>query len=336
MAICRQDLDSRTLRTRIVERLRRVLPWDAYCFGTMDPWTLLITDEVSEGITPEAAVPAVRNEYLVPDVDKFAVLARSRRTTAILSQSTGGRPGDSHRFRNVLPLIDARHEMRAVFVADGRCWGGLAMFRNGGRPDFTQDDADLIQSVSAPIAIALRRAACRPGADVGVITDPEGPGVLVLNAKGEVLAANEPARRALDELSPRHTAVHEVAAATQAGHGARAHARVRSHTGRWLSLWGSPLHGAEEGNVSVVIQTAPASEISQVLMLAYALTPREREVLQRVIVGTPSSGIATELHISPDTVQDHLKSIFAKVGVRSRGRLVSRVLGDHHLPHVGL
>ncbi len=336
IAICRHDLDSRTLRARIAARLRRAIPQDAFCFGTIDPWTLLITDEVSEGIPSAAAAPAAHNEYLVPDVDKFSVLATSHRTTAILSQSTGGHPSGSHRFRTVLPIIDARHEMRAVFVADGRCWGGLAMFRNGGRPDFTQHDADLVRAVSVPVAVALRRAACRPGAAVGVTTDPGGPGVLLLDGGGEVLAANEPARRALDELSPFRMAVHEVAAAARSGHGARAHARIRSRTGRWLSLWGSPLDGGEESTVSIVIQTAPSSEISQLLMLAYALTPREREVLQQVIAGTPSAGIAAELHISSGTVQDHLKSIFSKVGVRSRGRLVSHVLGEHHLPHAGL
>lgn len=331
MAICRLDLDSRTLRARIAARLRRVIPQDAFCFGTMDPWTLLITDEVSEGIPSAAAGPAAHNEYLVPDVDKFAVLARSRDTTAILSRSTGGHLSGSHRFRTVLPVIDARHEMRAVFVADGGCWGGLAMFRNGGRPDFTQHDADLVRAVSVPVAAALRRAACRPGAGVGVATDPEGPGVLILDGGDEVLVANDAARRSLDELSPHRMAVHEVAAAARAG--ARPHARVRSRTGRWLSLWGSTLDGAGDRNVSVVIQTAPASEISQLLMLAYALTPRERDVLQRVIAGIPSAGIAADLHISSGTVQDHLKSIFAKVGVRSRGRLVSHVLGEHHLPH---
>jgi DNA-binding CsgD family transcriptional regulator len=336
LAICSLDLDSRTLRTKIAERLRRVISQDAFCFGTIDPWTLLVTDEVSDGIPSAGAALAARNEYLVADVDKFAVLARSRRTVAILSQSTGGNPGVSHRFRSVLPIIDARHEMRAVFVADGSCWGGVAVFRNGGRPDFTHDDADLVQAISVPVAVALRRAACRRGAAVGVSTDPGGPGVLILDQGGGVLATNEAGRRRLDELSPHQMAVHEVAAAARAGHNSRAHARVRSRTGRWLSLWGSPFDGGHEGDVSVVIQTAPTSEISQLLMLAYALSPRERDVLQRVIAGIPSAGIAAELHISISTVQDHLKSIFAKVGVRSRGQLVSHILGEHYLPHAAL
>jgi DNA-binding CsgD family transcriptional regulator len=67
-------------------------------------------------------------------------------------------------------------------------------------------------------------------------------------------------------------------------------------------------------------------------MLAYGLTFRERQLLQRVIVGTPSSVIAAQLHISANTVQDHLKSIFDKVGVRTRGQLVARLLGEHYVP----
>jgi DNA-binding CsgD family transcriptional regulator len=62
-------------------------------------------------------------------------------------------------------------------------------------------------------------------------------------------------------------------------------------------------------------------------MLAYALSPRERQVLRHVIDGSPSVRIAADLRISANTVQDHLKSVFAKFGVRGRGQLVSRALG---------
>ncbi|MFG3127802.1 LuxR C-terminal-related transcriptional regulator [Streptomyces tendae] len=60
---------------------------------------------------------------------------------------------------------------------------------------------------------------------------------------------------------------------------------------------------------------APTLDVAEMLLLAYGLTPLERDVLERVVAGLPSRAIATELHITVSTVQDHLKSVFAKAGV---------------------
>ncbi|WP_079312889.1 response regulator transcription factor [Microbispora sp. GKU 823] len=63
------------------------------------------------------------------------------------------------------------------------------------------------------------------------------------------------------------------------------------------------------------------------MMSSYALTPRERQVCAEVLTGRSTSEIADVLHLSAYTVQDYLKSIFAKVGVRSRNELASRLRG---------
>jgi DNA-binding CsgD family transcriptional regulator len=62
--------------------------------------------------------------------------------------------------------------------------------------------------------------------------------------------------------------------------------------------------------------------------VADGLTAREREVCREVIAGHSTADMASRLFISSNTVQDHLKSIFAKVGVRSRGELVARLRPD--------
>lgn len=355
--ICAQDLDSSALRTQVAARLSSVVECDALCVATIDPETLLLTGGISHGLPADGFAVAAYNEYLVQDVHKFSVLARSRRVVGILSEATGEDPGVSHRFRSVLRSLEARYELRAAFVADGQCWGAIMMLRTGGRTDFTQQDADLLQAVSAPVAVALRCAARRPGAEAGVTFESAGAGVVILGRDDQLLAANDAARRWLDELEhavngPRPQlplAVHAVAESVRArtraaapgrhrGLEQQAHARVRAVSGRWLTLQGSNMETSGDGdaptgsgNVAVVIDAAPTSDIAQVLMLAYALTAREREVLQQIIAGAPSAAIAANLRISPHTVQDHLKAIFSKVGVRSRGELVARVLGEHYL-----
>ncbi|MFE2377553.1 LuxR C-terminal-related transcriptional regulator [Streptomyces sp. NPDC059398] len=328
-AICRLDLGSRELRRRIAERLTRLVPVDSYCFGTIDPTTLLITDDVSAGLTPDAAGAAAYNEYLVDDVLKFAALARSKMSAGTLGAATGDDPGSSHRYRAVLPLIDARHELRASFVVDHRCWGAIALFRGGGRPDFTPVDVDVLRRLSAPVAAALRRAVHRAPADAA--PGPDEAGVLLLDQELRLLSENPAAKLWRDELASPGAelpiAVLEVAAR---GRGAAlpAHGRVRGRSGRWLSVHASPLSGGPfPARLAVTVHPAPAADVAEVLLLAYGLTPRERDVLARVVAGLPSRAIATELHITAATVQDHLKSVFAKTGVRSRPELVATVLG---------
>src|SRR5919201_55179 len=48
------------------------------------------------------------------------------------------------------------------------------------------------------------------------------------------------------------------------------------------------------------------------------LTPREIEVLQELAGGKPTGDVADALGISPLTVQSHVKSILAKLGVHSK------------------
>ena len=60
----------------------------------------------------------------------------------------------------------------------------------------------------------------------------------------------------------------------------------------------------------------------------YGLSPREREIVELIVRGFSTRGISQALFISEYTVQDHLKSVFEKVGVRSRRELVKHLYLD--------
>lgn len=57
-----------------------------------------------------------------------------------------------------------------------------------------------------------------------------------------------------------------------------------------------------------------------------ALTPRETQILALAANGLATADIAGELSITPQTVRNHFKNIFAKLGVRSRAQAVALAL----------
>ncbi len=78
------------------------------------------------------------------------------------------------------------------------------------------------------------------------------------------------------------------------------------------------------------MEAARPPQIAAVVMSAYGLTPRECEVAQQVISGASTVEASAALRILPYTLQDHLKSIFDKVGVRSRGECAKEVFDRHY------
>ena len=63
------------------------------------------------------------------------------------------------------------------------------------------------------------------------------------------------------------------------------------------------------------------------------LTAREVEVLKLVAAGLMNREIAERLAVSTRTVDAHLRSIYAKLGVKSRSA-ATRFALDHHLAQV--
>lgn len=190
---------------------------------------------------------------------------------------------------------------------------------------------------AAPFAgAALRRALLEEPAH----TDPSrGPGVVVLEEGGTVISATAEADAWLEELAKgwrRYTTnvnIHPDLLTMSLSTLTRPDApprrmRLRTINGTWLIAHASPLGGS--GHVALVIEPAKASEIAPIVVEAYSLTPREVEVTRLVARGLSTDEIASELFLSRHTVRDHLKAIFEKVGVSSRGELTSKLFAEHY------
>ena len=78
-----------------------------------------------------------------------------------------------------------------------------------------------------------------------------------------------------------------------------------------------------------MIEPARPTDLVPILLESYGVTGREAEVVFLLARGLSTKEIAAELCISTHTVNDHIKVIFTKTGVSSRGELVARLFADH-------
>ena len=91
-----------------------------------------------------------------------------------------------------------------------------------------------------------------------------------------------------------------------------------------------PTQGTE--TIAIIIDEPSPGELAPILMMAYGLTRQEQKLTTLVCRGESTLEIAARLRITANTVQDHLKSIFDKTGVRSRRELVAAIFKEQYLP----
>jgi DNA-binding CsgD family transcriptional regulator len=336
---------------QLAPRLRRVIDNDASCWHTLDPHTRLMTSDapaelVERGIfTAETATAAgellVRSEYLVPDSNTFAELAARRVPVGTLDQAMRGRPERSARYRDLLEPSGIPHELRAAFVIRGRVWGAVHIARREHSGAFTQQDADALAHVASAIAKGIRASLRFDAARRGSGTEP--PGLIVVDAANAVELITPPARALLDALGSDALAYPDgslpATVLALASHVRANRTGIESNVvtvpspSGWITLHASqPTVG--DGRIAIVIEPASGPRSATLRLEINGVTAREREVATLLASGLSNSDIATTLVLSPHTVQDHIKSLFEKLGVTSRQELVARVFLDEYLPEV--
>jgi DNA-binding CsgD family transcriptional regulator len=290
------------------------------------------------------ALVACRNEQADEDFLKFRDLAASRDRVGVASRDADPRTRSSPRWREILDVRGHGHELRAALVdSSGQCWGAFNFQREPGRP-FTDRDIRLVERGIGRSASAIARAMI-----AGRVPAAGGPeaGAVWLDADGGIVFASPAAQRWLDFLDAQSPPGFSRAllaglamrvacgrSRRQAGGPAAGEAagqavavRARSAGGRWVRARAEPVAatGGSPRGVAVVIDAARAGDVLPLAAAACQLTRRELEVVRGVLNGLDTRSVAASLHISEYTVQDHLKAVFAKTGVRSRRELAHQL-----------
>lgn len=321
--------DARTLRAAALAEIGRVVPFDAYVWALTDP-------ETSVGTDPLAAVPPELMPVL-PLLIRLKYLTTTNRWTALTSAARLADPGDSLLWCELLGAHGVTDVASAVFRDRYGCWAFLDLWRSGGT--FTAAELAFLDGVTAPLTGDLRRCLAATFTVTGGPRSP-GPVVLLLTPDMRVAEQTPHTHEHLMRLLPPDAgrqpvpaAVYNVAAQLVAAEaGVDPHppsGRVHLAAGRWLTLRAARLDAAGRADalIAVTIEEASPAQRSAVFARACGLSTRETELLTRLAGGADTRAVAADMFLSPNTVQDHLKSMFAKTGTRNRRTLLSRALG---------
>ncbi len=327
-----EGLASYDLRVAAMERLGAAMTLDGWCFSTADPESLAMTSHATSGIERAGSPLLYVNEYAVRDVAKHERLARARWPVSVLSEATRGERERSARYRSLLRPMGIEHEMRAAVRERGTTWGFLHLFRRPGRPDFDAGEAALVERFARGIGPALRRALV--GEQATPAPASAAPAVVLIDARNRLVEGTTGGAWAADlrdsELGDGAVPEVFVTLAIWArsllaqGSDAVARARVPGADGAWYT---ASAMCTDQERVAIILQPSQPAELVSLMLSHFRFTRAESQIARLVLAGRSTREIADELVVSPHTVQDHLKAVFHKAGVRSRRDLVARLTG---------
>ncbi|MDF1605798.1 helix-turn-helix transcriptional regulator [Nocardioides sp. YIM 152315] len=330
--VCARGLAPLDLLARVASLVRPHVPYVAAGWILVDPDTLLMNGVYAEHVPRELHLLLIECELTEDDFTKFYDLARTGVGAASLSAATNGELTRSTRWSRIYQPHGYGDELRAVFASGNAVWGHVCLTRATDDPWFGAGEVDLLARICPHVGNGIRTSLALAGApDDG---GEAGPGFVVLTDDGRVESVSPEARNWLgpveDESLATTIVLHQVAQQVRAlaegcTGGPVAMARVRARSGDWVVVRGARIgsDAGPSGRTALVLERASRSDVAPLLLRQRKLTRREQEVTRLMLAGLPTSEIAGELFISPETLRGHVKAVFAKLDVSSRPELAA-------------
>lgn len=329
--------DGRALRAGLLAEMGRHVSFDAYAWLLTDPESEVGSDPLAEVPCLPELPELIRLKYST-SINRWTHLAQP---VARLHADTGGHPEQSLVWREMLAGYGVVDVASVVFRDRFGCWGFLDLWRIAPGRQFSTTDVHYLSTIAPVVTELLRRCQARTFDSSPSVELPHGPAVLVLSPGLRVKAQTAETETYLQALVPTEGSGRAVpAGAYNVGAQLLAHeagvdshpprARVHLHEATWLSLRAARMHGTDRAaaDIAVTIEAASPPQRMDLFSRAHGLSPREAEVITALAKGSDTRQLAEELYVSQNTVQDHLKSIFAKTGTRNRRALMARALGN--------
>lgn len=305
----------------ILTAVMDVLRADGGALVLMDPQTSLFTTGAVSQLPPASCHPFFRFETDSESDRSFRRLAATGRGAVALSRDgTDDGYADS-----VMRPHGFADELRVVCRDAGTAWAALSLWRRSSQEAFTAREEAALDAVAGTIGTVIREVVV---ASIGVAANHGTRHVVVLDGD-DVIESSDRSAEDLPQLTEPDLAVYrhldhlkelarrEPAFSTVIG----------MADGRWLAAHGAPLG---PGRVAIVLTSATPADLFGVVVAGAGLTPREVEVTRLICRGHSDAEIAGLLTISPHTVHDHVRSVRAKLGVRTRAEVAAKVFAERY------
>jgi DNA-binding CsgD family transcriptional regulator len=332
------DVDS--LRLEAIAQLRRAIGFDLWCSPLVDPDSLIPhRPVVSDALPFGSRLPRLLvQDQAADEIISRATLSRGPDPVCVLSAATDGDLARSRRWRECGQPVGMGDELRAAVVDEHGCWASFELLRGSDDPPFQTEDANLMRDAARILARRLRQASVSATDDGGA--EAGQTGVLLVGEDLQPQGFTQAARdwfallsaHEQPESTPLPTHVYAVVGrplAAETGDDPRRPARVRVRTSgtRWAIIEAARMEGVRNA-IAVSVHGATAEDILALVARAHGLSARERELVALVLEGLSTRELAERMFISRYTVQDHLKSVFDKLGIRSRRELITGMFGQ--------
>ena len=297
---------------------------------------------ITRGITGENL--ARFNQYYYR-LDPFLKWFPPRAAVTTMDQVAPG-PGllKSEYYNDFLKPQAIRHQLTLSIVSRGRILGVVALFKPLGRGNFTGRDRTKADLLAPFLAGALERTHFNDQAtrqrlifEIMAAKTP-WPGVMIVDENLRPIYCNQGARdilpqaaqgpdcllpesistacRKLMDRIPNKSGAERKAAVTLPSQGRNSALTVN------LSLVDQP----RQNPLCLISLGREGARDWSLRFKEKGISKRELEVINLVARGMTNTEVGRELYISENTVENHLKSIYRKLGVKNRASLINQMM----------
>lgn len=288
------------LRTRVLERLQNVVPFDFAVWGGGQADGRLVTDltvlNQSNSVLGEWEIVADRDAFCDLTLDKLGATAR-------FDDVPNYRKGLA--YNEHWRKFDASHMMATIVAEKSDGYVSFVGLCADDRPyGFTDGERNFKQMLMPHLSQALRmsRDMCLAR------DDPQYEAIALVSTDGSILSAESPFFE-LAEHEWGKTTTHLPSDVMQA---------MRKYE-QWSGVTVNARSVAFGNNYFVHISMVP---------ILQCLSPRERQVAELFASGLTHKYVARELGSSPSTVRNQVTRIYEKLGISNKASLTSLVNRD--------